>query len=178
MIFYDFKRGLNQAQSFERLTQDFGDLASSRATVFNWFVEFKRGRTSFEDEERSGRLSTAVTENTTNAVEKMVRENAHLTYKDIEASLRIGSGSVAKILHTYLRISKVSSLWVPHSLTDGLKVPHVEWCRQMLRSSTMGTLSVFLRTLQVTKPGFTSIIQKQSISCRSGCSLMMVDLSK
>ena len=55
-------RGLNQAQSLERLTQAFGDLAPSRTTVFNWFAEFKRGRTSFEDEERSGSPSTAVTE--------------------------------------------------------------------------------------------------------------------
>ena len=62
MIFYYFKNGLNQAQSPERLTQAFGDLAPSCATVFNWFAEFKRGRTSFEDEERSGRPLRAVTE--------------------------------------------------------------------------------------------------------------------
>ena len=43
------------------------------------------------------------------AVEKMVREDAHVTYMNTEASLRIGSGSVAKILHIYLRVSKVSS---------------------------------------------------------------------
>ena len=71
MIFYYFKNGINQAQSLERLTQDFGDLAASRATVFNWFVEFKRGRISFEDEERSGRPLTAVTEENIDAVENM-----------------------------------------------------------------------------------------------------------
>ena len=62
MIFYYFKNGLNQAQSLERLTQALGDLAPSHATVFNWFAEFKRGRNSFEDEERSGRPLTAVSE--------------------------------------------------------------------------------------------------------------------
>ena len=72
MIFYDFNSGLNQAQPLERLTQALWDLAPSRATVFNWFAEFKRGRTSFEDEERSWRLSTAVTEDNIDAVEKMV----------------------------------------------------------------------------------------------------------
>ena len=51
--------------------------------------------------------------------EKMVREDARVTYKDIEAFLRIGSGNVAKILHTYLKVSKVSSRWVPHNLADG-----------------------------------------------------------
>ena len=80
MISYNFKRGLNQAQSHKRLTQAFGDLALSRASVFNWIVEFKRGRISFEDEERSGRLSMAVTEDNIDAVEKMVREDALMTY--------------------------------------------------------------------------------------------------
>ena len=134
MIFYDFKRGLNQAQSLERLTQAFGDLAPSRATVFNWFSEFKRGKTPFEDEERSGRPSTAVTEDNIDAVEKMVR----MTYKDIEASVRIGLGSVAKILHIYLRVSKMSSRWVPHCLTDGQNVTRVEWCCKMLQRFNNG----------------------------------------
>ena len=73
------------------------------------------------------------------AVEKMVREDAHVTYKDIEASLRIGSGSVVKILYTYLRVSKVSSRWVPHNLTDGQKVTRMEWCHEMLRRFNSGT---------------------------------------
>ena len=71
-----------------------------------------------------------MTEDNINAVEKMVQEDARVTYKDIQASLRIGSGRVANILHTYLRISKVSSRWVPHSLTDGQKVTRVELLRR------------------------------------------------
>ena len=62
MIFYYFKNGLNQAQSLERLTQAFRDIALSHATVFNWFAEFKRCKTSFEDEERSRRPLMEVTE--------------------------------------------------------------------------------------------------------------------
>ena len=65
-----------------------------------------------------------------------------MTYKDIEASLRIGSGSVAKILHIYLRVSKVSSRWVPHSLTDGQKVTRVEWCCEMILRFTNGNSEI------------------------------------
>ena len=43
MILYDFKMGLNETQSLERLQQAFGDIAPSYATVFWWFQEFKRG---------------------------------------------------------------------------------------------------------------------------------------
>ena len=61
MILYDFKCGLNESQTLERLTQAFGDLAPSRATDSRWFAEFKRGRTSLKDEERSRRPTSVVT---------------------------------------------------------------------------------------------------------------------
>ena len=72
MILYDFKCGLNESQTLERLTQAFGDLAPSRATVFRWFAEFKRGRTSLKDGERSGRPTSVVTEENISAVEPLI----------------------------------------------------------------------------------------------------------
>ena len=108
----------------------------------------------------------------------MLQEDAHVTYTDIEASLGIGSGSVAKILHFYLRVSKLSSRWVPQSQwrSEGHSSGIV--AVKCFRDSTMGTLTMILRSLQVTRPGFTSVIQKESVSRQSGCSLMMIDLSK
>ena len=177
MILYDLKSSLNQVQSLERLTQFFRGLAPSRATVYNWFVEFKRGRTSLEDEERSGRLSMAVIDDSIDAVEKMVREDARVTYKDIEAFLRIGSGSVAKFCTPILGSARCH---LAGCHTISMMVRSLEWngAAKCFRDSTMGSLAAFLRSLQVTRPGFTSMIQKQSISHRSGCSLMMIDLSK
>ena len=67
------------------------------------------------------------------AAEKMLREDAQVTYTYTEASLRIGSGSVPKILHIYLRVSKMSSRWVPQFHWRSL-----EWncCCEMLRRFT------------------------------------------
>ena len=75
MILYDFKCGLNESQTLERLTKAFGDLAPSRATVFRWFAEFKRGRTSLKDEERSVRPTSVVTEECISAVETLIKED-------------------------------------------------------------------------------------------------------
>ena len=91
MILYDFKCGLNESQTLERLTQASGDLAPSRATVFRWFAEFKRGRTSLKDEERSGRPTSVVTEENISAVEALIKEDPRRTYKDIEGALGISS---------------------------------------------------------------------------------------
>lgn len=138
MILYDFKCGLNESQTLERLTQAFGDLAPSRATVFRWFGEFKRGRTSLKDEERSGRPTNVVTEENISAVEALVKEDQRLTYKDIEGALGISSPSVSTILHQHLRVRKISSRWVPHHLSEGQKCTRVEWCTEMLKKFNNG----------------------------------------
>ena len=91
MILYDFKSGLNESQTLERLTQAIGDLAPSRATVFRWFAEFKSGRTSLKDEERSGRPTSVVIEENISAMEALIKEEPRRTYKDIEGVLGISS---------------------------------------------------------------------------------------
>ena len=111
MILYDFKCGLNESQTLERLTQKFGDLAHSRATVFRWFAEFKRRRTSLKDE-RSGRPTSVVTEENISAVETVIKEDPRRIYKDIEGALEISSPSVSTILHQHLRVRKIFSRWV------------------------------------------------------------------
>ena len=173
MIFCYFKNGLNQAQLLERCTQTFGDLAPSHATVFNWFAEFKRGITSFEIEKRSGRPLMAVTEDKHWCCREDVARGCPCDLYGHWGTPRIGLGSVAKIL----RVSKVSSCWVPqsHWRSEGHSSGIV--AVKCLGDSTMVTLAANLRSLQVTRPGFTSVIQKQSITHRSGCSLM-IDLSK
>ena len=64
-----------------------GDCAPSRATFFNWFVEFRRGRQNLKDEPRSGRPLTAVTDKNTAVVNYLIKENRHITYEEIEAIL-------------------------------------------------------------------------------------------
>ena len=135
MVLYDFKCGLNESQTLERLTQAFGDLAPSGTTVF---TEFKRGRTSLKDEERSGRPTSVVTEETISAVEALIKEDPCRTYKDIEGALGMSSPSVSTILHQHLRVRIISSRWVPHHLSDGLKCTRVEWCTEMLKRFNNG----------------------------------------
>jgi hypothetical protein len=57
-----FKKGLKPQECFELIVTTLCESACSRATVFNWFTGFKRGRESFEDEAKKGRPPTAVTQ--------------------------------------------------------------------------------------------------------------------
>ena len=133
MMFYDFKSGLKQQESLERLKQAFGDEAPSRATVYNWFAEFRRHRETLEDGERTGRPCSATTEENVTAVRKLVEDDARVTTALIAAQLQISSGTVTSILHDCLGLSKVSCRWIPHILTPDQKRGRVSWCQSMLR---------------------------------------------
>ena len=138
MIFYDFKSGLNQQQSHNRLKAAFGNEAPSRTTVYDWFAEFRRGRRSLEDDPRSGRPATATTDIQVAAVRKLVEEDARVTVLQIAEEVGISSESVSNILHDSLGLSKVSARWVPHMLTVEQKRNRVQWCRSMLERFDRG----------------------------------------
>lgn len=138
MIFYDFKVGLSESQCVDRLQSAFRDSAPSRATVFRWFGEFKRGRGSVEDEKRSGRPASAVTDENIVAVQQMIKEDQRCTYKDIEGALGISSPSVNEILHEKLGVRKLAARWVPHNLSEEQKRVRVNWCREMLERFNKG----------------------------------------
>ncbi|GBP64066.1 hypothetical protein EVAR_44149_1 [Eumeta japonica] len=59
-IFYDLKCKLIAQQSIARLRTAFGDEASFKMTLYNWFEEFKHGRINQSDKFRDSRPSTAV----------------------------------------------------------------------------------------------------------------------
>ena len=96
MIFYDFKNGLYQQQSHNRLKAAFGNEAPSRTIVYDWFAEFRRGRRSLEDDPRSGLPATATTDVQVAAVRKQIAEDARGTVLRIAEEVGISSGSVVE----------------------------------------------------------------------------------
>ena len=76
-----------------------GDEAPSYGTVKNWFIEFNRGRRSLKHEFREGAPKTAVVSANIDAVLKLIKQERHVTYREIELSLGIYSTSIHSILH-------------------------------------------------------------------------------
>ena len=54
-IKFCFKLGKTAAEYYEMLKTAFGEQAMVRSQTFQWFSQFKAGRTSTDDDERSGR---------------------------------------------------------------------------------------------------------------------------
>ena len=132
MILYDYKSGLTQHESIDRLHAAFGDHAPSRTSVFEWFAEFRRGRRSLDDAPRSGRPVEVTTEDKVAAVRAMVEEDARVTVAQLARITGISAGSVVTVVHEKLGLSKVCARWIPHRLSEDQKTARVTWCRTML----------------------------------------------
>ena len=78
---------------------------------------FNRGRHSPANEFRKGRPKSVVGPENINAVQKLIMQDCHVTYCEIEGTLGISSNSIYKILHGHLAVKKIWSPWIPHNLT-------------------------------------------------------------
>ena len=61
---------------------------------------------SLSDDPRVGAPKTAVTQENVDAVPKLIKEDRHVIYHEIEASLRISKTSIQKNLHQELEVKK------------------------------------------------------------------------
>ncbi|XP_030588657.1 histone-lysine N-methyltransferase SETMAR-like [Archocentrus centrarchus] len=98
-----------------------GDDAPALSTVQKWAAEFKRGRESLEDDQRSGRPVTATTRENIDRVHHMVMDDSRLTVNQIANAVGISRERVENILHNELGMSKISARWVPRLLTPDQK---------------------------------------------------------
>ena len=87
-------------------------------TVFYWFRECQRNKFSVQDAPCSGRPSTSVTKQTIDAVRKIIEDDSHSMYQQIEIILGISSTTINSIIHNYLNLRKFCTRWVPHTLTQ------------------------------------------------------------
>ena len=111
-------RGLNATQIHEELIAAYGDDYVSYPTIVRWLRAFLAGKESLEDNPRSDRPITAVTQDNIDAIKGLVDEDPHISIDNIATIVDISRGSVHTILEQHLRLRKISSRWIPHELTQ------------------------------------------------------------
>jgi hypothetical protein len=65
------------------LQKVFGDETTNRTTTCEWYRWFKDGRTSIEDDLRSGRPSTSTHDDSVERVRAVIRSNRQLTVREM-----------------------------------------------------------------------------------------------
>ena len=133
VIRYLYLKGKTGKEIHSELADVYGSSAPSYAQVKFWVGEFKRGRTSLEDETRSGRLLDAIDEEMCKKVWDLVYSDRQIQVEEIAQSLGISHGSVSTILHDRLGMRKLTASWVPKSLSDEQMATRASVCSTLLK---------------------------------------------
>ena len=133
VIRYLYLKGKTGKEIHGELADVYGSSASSYAQVKFWVGEFKRGRTSLEDEARSGPLLDATDEEMCKKVRDLVYSDRRIQVEETAQALGSLHGSVSTILHDCLGMRKLTALWVPKSLSDEQMATRASVCSTLLK---------------------------------------------
>ena len=96
-------------------------------------MEFKRGRTSLEDEARSGRPLDATNEEMCKQVRDLVYSDRRIQVEEIAQAFGILLGSFSTIFFDRLGMRKLTARRVPKSLSDEQVATRVSVCSTLLK---------------------------------------------
>jgi len=91
------------------------------STIKKWAAQFKRGRTSLEDDPREGRLKSTPPPEIIEQVHDMVLDDQLMKVREIAETIGISNKRVGYILHEEFHMKKLCARWVPRLLTADQK---------------------------------------------------------
>jgi [histone H3]-lysine36 N-dimethyltransferase SETMAR len=129
------KLGKTATECHETLKTVYGSDCLSRTQIFEWYKRFKDGRESFEDDERSGRPRTSITDSNVEKVKEVIRKDRRLGVRAIAELTHINRESVRRILVEELDMKKVCAKMVPRLLT-----PEQKECRMNISADILESI--------------------------------------
>ena len=120
VIKFFVKEGLTPNEIHSTFIKVYGDSSPSFSTVKKWAAEFKRGRTSLEDDPREGRPKSATTPEIIEKVHDIL-DDLRMKVPEIAETIGISKERVGYILHEELDTKKLCARWVPRLLTADQK---------------------------------------------------------
>ena len=113
------KAGKNTVETIELINRVYRSAAMSRANVYRRYARFRDGREDVKDDARSGRPSTARTDENVESVRRLLTEYRRTTPQVIADHLNIGKETVRRIVTEDLGKRKICAGFVPRALTTG-----------------------------------------------------------
>ena len=134
-IKFCFKVGKSVTETPQMVNAAYGDQALSRSKVFRWYGRFRDGREDTEDDPRSGRPTECHSDNNVQKISQLLLQNRHLLLRMLAYEVNIGKDTVRRIVVEDLQKRKISSHFVPHSLTPEQKDRRTAACRDLIATT-------------------------------------------
>jgi hypothetical protein len=106
------------AETHRMLPAAFGDNAMSQSKTFLCYKRFKDGRTSVDDDERSGRPSTSTTPGNIAKVREAILADRRQTIRDVCEIVGLSYETAQRILADNLNMRRISARFVLRLLSD------------------------------------------------------------
>ena len=103
------KIDFSATKTVELIQKAYGDAALSETTISEWHRQFREGRESVKDDERSGWPTKSRTDDIITAFDKMVKEDRNMTSRLVADTLGIPKTVVLRILREDLKKRKLCS---------------------------------------------------------------------
>ena len=116
-----FQIGKTFMETFQMLQQAYREDCMSRSPCHEWYQCFESGRTSIENDPKSGRPSTSMNDDHIEKVLALFRQNCRLTVREVVEEAAICKSSCHQILTDKLKMRRVTAKSVPRLLTDAQK---------------------------------------------------------
>jgi len=106
----------------------FGEQAIGRSQPFQWFSQFKAGRTSTDDDERSGWPVSSSMPEMIEGVRQIIYEDHRRTIDEVSMLVGISHWTCHKILTEDLKMRRVTSQFLPRLLSVDQKQQRLDVC--------------------------------------------------
>ncbi len=130
-VWFSMKCGDPPAVTLQKILMCFPGVAYSKATVFHWHKAFKDGRTKVGDLYQGGHRTVRSDENIQLCVQTLNKDRKQ-TITGLAKKTKLTYGSVARILHRDLELTKRSAKLVPHLLSDRDRHLRLEFCQEFV----------------------------------------------
>jgi len=121
VIKFFVKEGLTPNEIHSKFIKVYGDSSPSFSKIKKWAAEFKRGRTSLEDDPCEGHPKSATTPEIIEQVHDMLLGDGRMKVREIAETISISKERVGYILHEEVDVKKLCARWMPLLLTADQK---------------------------------------------------------
>lgn len=126
-LLYEYKLNKNATEAAFNICQAWGKDAMTKRNAQRWFTRFRSGVTSIEDECRSGRPSAI----DNNILKSLIESNPRQSTRELAEILNVDNTTVCDHLAQIGKVKKLQK-WVPHLLSEKLKIQRLSICSSLL----------------------------------------------